>query len=90
MSKNECPKTIFRDFLGFCSKKIPIPGIWDFSGFWLRDFSGQKKDPKSPGFGIWELGSQKNPIPKPPLMWADGSVRGIFGKFVLLDRLPFR
>ena len=62
-------KTIFRDFLGFwdfAQKKIPIPGIWDFSGFWLRDFSGEK-NPKSPGFGIWELGSQKNPIPKPPL-----------------------
>ena len=62
-------KTIFRDFLGFwdfAQKKIPIPGIWDFSGFWLRDFLGEK-NPKSPGFGIWELGSQKNPIPKPPL-----------------------
>ena len=49
-------KTIFRDFLGFWDfpqKKIPIPGIWDFSGFWLRDFSGEKNS-QIPG--IWDLG----------------------------------
>ena len=49
-------KTIFRDFLGFwdfAQKKIPIPGIWDFSGFWLRDFLGEKKS-QIPG--IWDLG----------------------------------
>ena len=62
-------KTIFRDFLGFwdfAQKEILMLGIGDFSGFWLRDFSGEE-NPKSPGFGIWELGSQKNPILKPPL-----------------------
>ena len=49
-------KTIFRDFLGFwdfAQKKIPIPGIWDFSGFWLRDFLGEKNS-QIPG--IWDLG----------------------------------
>ena len=53
-------KTTFRDFWdrGILLKKIPIPEIWDFSGFWLRDFSGES---------IEEFGSQKNPIPKQPL-----------------------
>ena len=37
------------------TKKIPIPGIQDFSGFWLRDFSGEKNpNPR-------DLGSQKIP-----------------------------
>ena len=57
----------FFGILGLCSKKIPIPGIWDFSGRCLRDFLGEK-NLKSPGFGICELGSQKNPILKPPLL----------------------
>ena len=64
-------KTIFRDFLGFwdfAQKKSQSRGFGIFRDFGFGIFRG-KKNPKSPGFGIWELGSQKNPIPKPPLLW---------------------
>ena len=49
-------------FVGFPipQEKIPIP--WDF----LK--KSEIKIPKIPGFGIWDLGFQKNPIPKPPLL----------------------
>ena len=58
-------KTIFRDFLGFCSEKNPNPGDLGFFGILASGFFGGKKS-QIPG--IWELGSQKNPIPKPPLV----------------------
>ena len=40
-----------------------------FYGFWdpTRKKSKSQKIPKIPGFLIWDLGSQKNPISKPPL-----------------------
>ena len=59
-SSNLEPWTV-RDCLGFwdlSQKKIPIPKI---PGFYIWDFF-EKKSRKSR-----DLGSQKNPIPKPPL-----------------------
>ena len=50
----------------FCSKNPKlVPGIWDFFGILPSGFFGRKKF-QIPG--IWELGSQKNPILKPPLV----------------------
>ena len=59
-------KTIFRDFWDFAQKKSQSRGFGIFRDFGFEIFWGEKI-PKSPGFGIRELGSQKNPIPKPPL-----------------------
>ena len=61
---------IFRDFdFGiFWGKKFPNSRDLGFFGILTSGFFGGKI-PKFSGFGIWELGSQKNPIPKPPLLW---------------------
>ena len=50
----------FPDFLGFCSKKITIPGIWDFLDFAFGIFL---RENLNLGIGI-----PKNTMPKPPLL----------------------
>ena len=57
-------------------KKISIPGNWYCSGFCLRDFSGEEKQIP----GIWEWGSRKKPIPKPPLI-----IESIYPNFVITE-----
>ena len=55
--------------MGFLPKSVGSQ-----SRFCLRDFLGEKSQIS----GIWELGSQKNPIPKPPLCIGSSQVRGDF------------
>ena len=43
----------FSGYFGILLEKIPIPGIWDYLRFYLRDFLGEKNR-KSPGFGKWD------------------------------------
>ena len=55
----------FFGILGSHSKKIPSPkiprnpGIFDLGFFWEKNLENS---------GIWDMGSQKNPMPKPPLV----------------------